>query len=318
MLSIVGQEYHVSSSPRPICVSDREESSGVAQHGVGFELEAILAPKRRFASLCFEHARRESSPLFPAHSHDPSVLVFRSASSTASILLLSRARERSRTAQHTDRSAASEMTRLTRSGTTRFVKKALLLLLIAATAQVSEAYYYGGWRGYGGRTVVRRTTVVRRGRGVWGRRLLQEDEKTEKSAKDGECRTILEIVESTPELSQLASALEDLPRLRAAMDQKNREDTFFAPTNDAIDSLLAWGGFMEKAKAGLSRARSHGILLRRGKPESARQSGTAGFPFRWRRQQESGTVRLSSYSTHRNCACSKKSVRDSDGRQQIL
>jgi hypothetical protein len=56
------------------------------------------------------------------------------------------------------------------------------------------------------------------------------------------------VLESRPELSQLAAAVEDLPRIKAAMNQKNREDTFFAPTNDAIDALLAWGGFVEKAK----------------------------------------------------------------------
>jgi hypothetical protein len=132
---------------------------------------------------------------------------------------------------------------------------ALVLLLLAATAQLSEARYYGRYGGYGGATVVRRTTVVRRGRGAWGRRLLQDDgddvqsKELEKPEND-ECQTILTIIESRPELSQLAASLEDLPRIRAAMDQKDRQDTFFAPTNDAIDSLLAWGGFMEKAKAG--------------------------------------------------------------------
>lgn len=163
------------------------------------------------------------------------------------------------------------------AGSSRWVT-ALLLLLVAATAQLSEATYYGRYNRYGGRAVVVRTTVVRRGAGVWGRRLLQKEkddgvdgddddtkpgkreegkerEKSEKSEEkkekdDDDCETILNIVESRPELSQLAAIIEDLPRIRAAMDQKNREDTFFAPTNDAIDSLLAWGGFVEKAKAG--------------------------------------------------------------------
>ena len=157
-------------------------------------------------------------------------------------------------------------TTVTSSSSSRWVC-ALFLLLVAATAQLSEAVYYGGYRGYGGARVVKRTVVVRRGRGVYGRRLLQKDEKPEKPEKPGkpdddeekkekkekksdgeECETILSIIESRPELSQLAAALEDLPRIRAAMDQKNREDTFFAPTNDAIDELLAWGGFVEKAE----------------------------------------------------------------------
>ena len=145
---------------------------------------------------------------------------------------------------------------------------ALFFLMVAATiAQLTEARYYGSYRGYGGRTVVRRTTTVYRGRGiwgrgVWGRRLLQDSDDNDDGVKldkskgpgnpeDDECQTILEIIESLPELSQLATSLEDLPRIRTAMDQTDRNDTFFAPTNDAIDWLLAWGGFTEKAEAGL-------------------------------------------------------------------
>ena len=141
------------------------------------------------------------------------------------------------------------MSRVSFSFSSRWVWS-LVLLLVAAIAQLSEARYYGPYRGYGGRTVVRRTTVVRRGGGVWGRRLLQVDDDDDDDDDDEQCETILDIVASRPELSQLAAAIEDLPRIRAAMGQKNREDTFFAPTNDAIDSLLNWGGFVEKAKAG--------------------------------------------------------------------
>jgi hypothetical protein len=35
-----------------------------------------------------------------------------------------------------------------------------------------------------------------------------------------------------------------------ALGDKDRTDTFFAPTNEAIASLLEWGGFADKAKAG--------------------------------------------------------------------
>ena len=48
----------------------------------------------------------------------------------------------------------------------------------------------------------------------------------------------------------LAAAIADLPMVTKALGNKDRTDTFFAPTNDAIDSLVAWGGFKDKAKAG--------------------------------------------------------------------
>ena len=145
---------------------------------------------------------------------------------------------------------------------------ALALALLFASAAVSEAYYYGRYGGYGGVTVVRRTTRVRRPRGYYGRRLAQADDAVAEpplasapapapAGDDGgdddddasECDTILDIVRTRPELSQLAEALSDLPRLRRALDRVDRDgDTFFAPTNAAIDALLAWGGFVEKAE----------------------------------------------------------------------
>ena len=36
--------------------------------------------------------------------------------------------------------------------------------------------------------------------------------------------------------------------VRAALDDPTRTDTFFAPTDDAVEELLNWGGFVEKAK----------------------------------------------------------------------
>jgi hypothetical protein len=35
-----------------------------------------------------------------------------------------------------------------------------------------------------------------------------------------------------------------------ALADPTRSDTFFAPTNAGIESLLAWGGFRDKAKVG--------------------------------------------------------------------
>ena len=162
------------------------------------------------------------------------------------------------------------MTRLFRArarASSAMAGRALALLAFAASAGVSDAaYYYGRYGvGWGGRGAVRTTTVVRTRRGVYGRRLLQDEAEPPLAAAPApalapapafgdagddatECDTILDVVTSRPEFSTLASALEDLPRLREAMDSPERTDTFFAPTNDAIDALLQWGGFVEKAK----------------------------------------------------------------------
>ena len=162
------------------------------------------------------------------------------------------------------------MTRLFRArarASSAMAGRALALLAFAALAGVSDAaYYYGRYGvGWGGRGAVRTTTVVRTRRGVYGRRLLQDEAEPPLAAAPApalapasasgdagddatECDTILDVVTSRPEFSTLASALEDLPRLREAMDSPERTDTFFAPTNDAIDALLQWGGFVEKAK----------------------------------------------------------------------
>ena len=141
---------------------------------------------------------------------------------------------------------------------------ALLLALGTLSAHVADAYYYGGYVAYGGPAVVRRTVVVRGRRGRWGRRLAQVDDEdfdplaflaespamspsmapaasvAEEEDDATECDTILDIVETRPEFSSLAEALADLPMLREAMATPNRTDTFFAPTNDAIESLLEW------------------------------------------------------------------------------
>ncbi len=163
----------------------------------------------------------------------------------------------------------------TRSPTMMFCSRygsALLLALGMLSAHVADAYYYGGYRYYGGPAVVRRTTVVRGRRGRWGRRLAQVDDEdfdalaflaespatspsmapaasvAEEEDDATECDTILDIVETRPEFSSLAAALADLPMLREAMATPNRTDTFFAPTNDAIESLLEWGGFVDRAE----------------------------------------------------------------------
>ena len=163
--------------------------------------------------------------------------------------------------------------------------RALALLAFAASAGVSDAAYYYGRYGRGcGRAAVRTTTVVRTRRGVYGRRLLQDEAEPPLAAALApapasgdagddatECDTILDVVTSRPEFSTLASALEDLPRLREAMDSPERTDTFFAPTNEAIDALLQWGGFVEKAKV---RERARRSEPPRNRPRRSEPRGT--------------------------------------------
>jgi hypothetical protein len=68
-------------------------------------------------------------------------------------------------------------------------------------------------------------------------------------AKNGGCLTMLDIIETNPELSRLSKAITDLPLVRKALADADRTDTFFAPTDAAIQSFLEWGG-QGKAKAG--------------------------------------------------------------------
>ena len=140
--------------------------------------------------------------------------------------------------------------------------RALAALALFAGVGLSEATYYGRYNRYGGTAVVRTATVVRRPRYGWGRRLLRDDpaeaplaSALETSAPapgadedEADCLTVLDVVQSRPELSLLAETLEKLPRVRAALDDPTRTDTFFAPTDDAVEELLNWGGFVEKAK----------------------------------------------------------------------
>jgi uncharacterized surface protein with fasciclin (FAS1) repeats len=140
--------------------------------------------------------------------------------------------------------------------------RALAALALFAGVGLSEATYYGRYNRYGGTAVVRTTTVVRRPRYGWGRRLLRDDpaeaplaSALETSAPapgadedEADCLTVLDVVRGRPELSLLAETLEKLPRVRAALDDPTRTDTFFAPTDDAVEELLQWGGFVEKAK----------------------------------------------------------------------
>ena len=140
--------------------------------------------------------------------------------------------------------------------------RALALLAFAASAGVSDAAYYYGRYGAAG-VAGRGAHDDRRAHasGVYGRRLLQDEAEpplaaaARARARVRRRRRRRDRVRHHPRRRHLppgvlhpASALEDLPRLREAMDSPERTDTFFAPTNEAIDALLQWGGFVEKAK----------------------------------------------------------------------
>lgn len=62
---------------------------------------------------------------------------------------------------------------------------------------------------------------------------------------------MLDVIESRPMLSSLAEAIADLPRIRDALNNRTATDTFFAPSNKAIESFTKWGGF-EDFEEGLS------------------------------------------------------------------
>ena len=120
---------------------------------------------------------------------------------------------------------------------------------------------YGGGRYHGGDYYVRRGHYAGRGRGrdyggwgrgggyyddygYYGRRLLQD----EKNGGERSQQTMLDIINSREDLSMLKDALADLPDMREALNKDasgEKGDPFFAPTNDAIRTLI------EDAKQGL-------------------------------------------------------------------
>ncbi len=58
----------------------------------------------------------------------------------------------------------------------------------------------------------------------------------------GECLTLLEIIDNHPDLSLLSNVTSTLPIVRQALVQRDTQDTFFAPTNDAIYVLRDLAG----------------------------------------------------------------------------
>jgi uncharacterized surface protein with fasciclin (FAS1) repeats len=74
--------------------------------------------------------------------------------------------------------------------------------------------------------------------------------KGEWDEPSGKCKTLLEIIQTHPDLSELAAAMADLPIVQNELGNSSVTDTFFAPTNDAIEGFTAWAGF-EDMKEGL-------------------------------------------------------------------
>ena len=64
------------------------------------------------------------------------------------------------------------------------------------------------------------------------------------------CLTLMEIIDTHPNLTRLSEATADLPIVRAALSDRTFTDTFFAPTDAAIESFTRWAGF-EDVRAGL-------------------------------------------------------------------
>jgi len=67
---------------------------------------------------------------------------------------------------------------------------------------------------------------------------------------DARCETMLDVVESNPMLTSLKEVIKDLPRIRDALNNQTATDTFFAPSNEGIESFVKWGGY--DFKKGLS------------------------------------------------------------------
>lgn len=62
---------------------------------------------------------------------------------------------------------------------------------------------------------------------------------------------MLDVVESNPMLTSLKEVIKDLPRIRDALNNQTATDTFFAPSNEGIESFVKWGGYAD-FKKGLS------------------------------------------------------------------
>ena len=60
----------------------------------------------------------------------------------------------------------------------------------------------------------------------------------------------MEIIDTHPNLTRLSEATADLPIVRSALSDRTFTDTFFAPTDAAIESFTRWAGF-EDVREGL-------------------------------------------------------------------
>jgi uncharacterized surface protein with fasciclin (FAS1) repeats len=90
-----------------------------------------------------------------------------------------------------------------------------------------------------------------------GRRLL----RIEPPASDEACVTAYENIARRPELSELKSVVDTLPRIREKLEDPTRVFTLFTPTNDAIRRLREWEDW-ESAKKDLVEAFGSTRLMR--------------------------------------------------------
>ena len=102
-----------------------------------------------------------------------------------------------------------------------------------------------------------------------GRRLL----RIEPPASDEACVTAYENIARRPELSELKSVVDTLPRIREKLEDPTRVFTLFTPTNDAIRRLREWEDW-ESAKKDLVECLYEG---NRSKSESAPVIAIVGY-----------------------------------------
>jgi hypothetical protein len=140
--------------------------------------------------------------------------------------------------------------------------RALAALALFAGVGLSEATYYGRYNRYGGTAVVRTTTVVRRPRYGWGRRLLRDDpaeaplaSALETSAPapgadedEADCLTVLDVVQAGPSCPSSPRPWRSCLASAPPWTIRRGPTRFSRPTDDAVEELLKWGGFVEKAK----------------------------------------------------------------------
>jgi len=107
--------------------------------------------------------------------------------------------------------------------------------------------------GYGARN----PAFIGRGRRLARRLQQQQGPRSPVEQEAGQCQTLLELIEQRDDLSMLLQVLDDIPQLKQTFNDTSFQDTFFAPTNKAIEDLIEWGGF-EDTQKGMQVMLGHG------------------------------------------------------------